>query len=50
MSEPTVGSRIRILVAEDEENLAQILCTFLRGPRPLRRVRGRRKVGVAGRA
>ena len=31
MSEPTVGSRIRILVAEDEENLAQILCTFLRG-------------------
>ena len=31
MSEPTAGSRIRILVAEDEENLAQILCTFLRG-------------------
>ena len=31
MSETTVGSRIRILVAEDEENLAQILCTFLRG-------------------
>src|SRR5437868_9588665 len=31
MSEPTTGSRIRILVAEDEENLAQILCTFLRG-------------------
>ena len=31
MSEATSGSRIRILVAEDEENLAQILCTFLRG-------------------
>src|ERR1041384_5325138 len=30
MTEPT-GSRIRILVAEDEENLAQILCAFLRG-------------------
>jgi two-component system, NtrC family, response regulator AtoC len=27
---PAVG-RIRILVAEDEENLAQILCAFLRG-------------------
>jgi DNA-binding NtrC family response regulator len=25
------GGRIRILVAEDEENLAQILCAFLRG-------------------
>ncbi len=25
------GGRIRMLVAEDEENLAQILCTFLRG-------------------
>jgi DNA-binding NtrC family response regulator len=31
MSEPTPGGRIRVLVAEDEENLAQILCTFLRG-------------------
>jgi two-component system response regulator AtoC len=31
MTEPSAGSRIRILVAEDEENLAQILCTFLRG-------------------
>jgi DNA-binding NtrC family response regulator len=31
MSEPTAGGRIRILVAEDEENLAQILCAFLRG-------------------
>ncbi|HEY9227715.1 MAG TPA: sigma-54 dependent transcriptional regulator [Gemmatimonadaceae bacterium] len=25
------GGRIRVLVAEDEENLAQILCAFLRG-------------------
>jgi DNA-binding NtrC family response regulator len=31
MTEPTAGGRIRVLVAEDEENLAQILCTFLRG-------------------
>ena len=31
MSEQTTGGRIRVLVAEDEENLAQILCTFLRG-------------------
>jgi DNA-binding NtrC family response regulator len=33
MSEPIApgGGRIRILVAEDEENLAQILCAFLRG-------------------
>jgi len=31
MTEPTPGGRIRVLVAEDEENLAQILCTFLRG-------------------
>jgi two-component system response regulator AtoC len=33
MSEPITpgGGRIRILVAEDEENLAQILCAFLRG-------------------
>lgn len=31
MSEAEPGGRIRILVAEDEENLAQILCTFLRG-------------------
>src|SRR3954471_6934490 len=31
MTEPSAGSRIRILVAEDEENLAQILCAFLRG-------------------
>ena len=31
MTEPTTGGRIRVLVAEDEENLAQILCTFLRG-------------------
>jgi two-component system response regulator AtoC len=31
---PAIGAasgRIRVLVAEDEENLAQILCTFLRG-------------------
>ena len=27
----SAGGRIRILVAEDEENLAQILCAFLRG-------------------
>jgi len=31
MTEPTAGGRIRVLVAEDEENLAQILCTVLRG-------------------
>ncbi|MGH7618894.1 MAG: sigma-54-dependent transcriptional regulator [Gemmatimonadaceae bacterium] len=33
MTEPVTvgGGRIRILVAEDEENLAQILCAFLRG-------------------
>lgn len=33
MTEPIApgGGRIRILVAEDEENLAQILCAFLRG-------------------
>jgi two-component system response regulator AtoC len=31
MSEQTTGGRIRVLVAEDEQNLAQILCTFLRG-------------------
>ncbi len=28
---PFANGRIRILVAEDEENLAQILCAFLRG-------------------
>jgi len=33
MTEPIApsGGRVRILVAEDEENLAQILCAFLRG-------------------
>ena len=31
MSEQQTGGRIRVLVAEDEENLAQILCSFLRG-------------------
>ncbi len=31
MSADTAAGRIRVLVAEDEENLAQILCTFLRG-------------------
>src|SRR4051794_14987319 len=30
MSDAEQGGRIRILVAEDEENLAQILSTFLR--------------------
>ena len=31
MNEQQAGGRIRVLVAEDEENLAQILCSFLRG-------------------
>ena len=31
MTDPEATGRIRILVAEDEENLAQILCAFLRG-------------------
>src|SRR6476661_4050503 len=31
MSETETNGRIRVLIAEDEENLAQILCTFLRG-------------------
>jgi DNA-binding NtrC family response regulator len=31
MTETEATGRIRILVAEDEENLAQILCAFLRG-------------------
>ena len=31
MNAPVTPGRIRVLVAEDEENLAQILCSFLRG-------------------
>jgi two-component system response regulator AtoC len=31
MSQQVAAGRIRVLVAEDEENLAQILCSFLRG-------------------
>lgn len=31
LTPPTGTGRIRVLVAEDEENLAQILCSFLRG-------------------
>ena len=31
MNEPATGGRIQVLVAEDEENLAHILSTFLRG-------------------
>jgi len=39
MTDTEATGRIRILVAEDEENLGQILCTFLRG-------RGHHVVGV----